>query len=144
LTFFPEYANNKPMGIDKKMAARFAKIRQEKGITQAEFAETLKIGRSTVTNLENGTTPIIDRNIKMVCLAYNVNEVWLRTGVGEMFVDTPDGLDTDDERRLVSMFRRLLPELKIIVLDKVRELLKIAEESWVPPGENGEKKASGD
>lgn len=128
------------------MARRFAEIRQKKGLTQAEYAEALEIGRSTVTNLERGTNLLTDRNIKMVCLAYNVNETWLRTGVGEMFVTTPEGPNTDSEKRLIDMFRRLVPEMQDIIIQKVWDMLKIIEESWVPPqaGEDKEKRAAGE
>jgi len=126
------------------IAERIRKLREKLGINQDDFAKKIDLDRSHISKFEKGAITPKDRHIALICGAFNVNEVWLRTGVGEMLVDTPDGLSTDDERRLVTMFRRLLPELKIIVLDKVRELLKIAEESWVPPGENGEKKASGD
>jgi transcriptional regulator with XRE-family HTH domain len=60
-------------------------IRQKGGKTQAEFADILKIGRSTLTNLENGITIFTDKNVNMVCLAFNVNETWLKTGIWEMF-----------------------------------------------------------
>jgi len=131
------------MGIDKKMAERFAKIRLEKGITQAEFAKILEIGRSTVTNLEKGNTPLTERNIKMTCFSFNVNETWLRTGIGEMFIRTPEGPNSDAERKLVDMFRRLIPELQEIVLQKVREMLGLTAETWTP-AEKSEKRAVGE
>ena len=126
------------------MAGRFAEIRQKAGKTQAEFAKMLEIGRSTVTNLEKGTTPLTDRNIKMVCFAFNVSDTWLRTGIGDMYTNTPEGPHTDDEKKLVSLFRQLIPELQGIVLQKVRDMVDTLKESWVPPGEKTEKRAAGD
>lgn len=136
------------MKIDKRMARRFAEIRKAKGLTQEEFSGILKIDRSTISGLENGLASLTDKNINLVCLAFGVNETWLRTGVGEMLIDSA-APSTADEKKLITMFRRLVPEMQAIVLEKVRDMLKAIEESWTPPqtdekGDGKRKRAAGD
>lgn len=57
-------------------------------LSQAEFAKSLGIGQSTLAMLEVGKRDILDRHIKTICSIYNVDEKWLRTGEGEMFVQS--------------------------------------------------------
>lgn len=71
------------------MNERIKKIRQIYKLTQAEFASRLAVSRDTIANLEYGRIDIKDIFIKSICSEFNVNENWLRTGEGEMFVELP-------------------------------------------------------
>ncbi len=55
-------------------------------LTQQEFAESLKISRSNAGNIEIGRIATTDRVISDICEKFNVNEEWLRTGTGDIFV----------------------------------------------------------
>lgn len=57
-----------------------------KKVSQAEFAKKLGIGATAIGNLEAGIRNPSDRTILDICREYNVNETWLRTGEGEMFM----------------------------------------------------------
>lgn len=58
-------------------------------LNQEEFGNTIGISRSNIANIESGRVNITERNIKDICSTYNINETWLRTGEGEMFVELP-------------------------------------------------------
>lgn len=58
-------------------------------LSQEEFGKSIGISRSNIANIEVGRVNITDRNIKDICTVYNVNETWLRTGEGEMFIQQP-------------------------------------------------------
>ena len=72
------------------MNERIKQLRQALGLSGEKFGEKLGIKRAAVSNIENGRTNISDKTISLICLAYNVNEDWLRTGDGDMFNDTAD------------------------------------------------------
>ena len=55
-------------------------------LTQQEFSEALNISRSNMGNIETGQISLTERVISDICEKYSVNEEWLRTGEGEMFV----------------------------------------------------------
>ncbi len=55
-------------------------------LTQQEFSEMLNISRSNMGNIETGKIALTDRVISDICEKYNVNETWLRTGEGEIFI----------------------------------------------------------
>lgn len=75
------------------MNERLKKLRKELDMTQQEFAEGIGIKRNTMATYESGRNEPIDAVISLICTKYNVNENWLRTGDGEMFVE----MSYDDE-----------------------------------------------
>lgn len=68
------------------MNERIKKLRKALGLTQQDFADRIGVKRNTIANYE------IDRNepsgsvISLICKEFNVSDVWLRTGEGEMFI----------------------------------------------------------
>lgn len=62
-------------------------------IKKVEFARRLNISQSYVSELCSGKTRPSERTILDICREFNVNETWLRTGEGEIFVP----LDKDEE-----------------------------------------------
>lgn len=67
------------------MNERIKQIRNALKLTQTDFAEKIGISRSALTKLEAGTSVPAGTTIKAMVREYNVNEQWLREGVGEMF-----------------------------------------------------------
>ena len=66
---------------------RIKKLRQKIGITQQSFADSLGLKQNTIATYEMGRLQPSDRTIADICREFNVNEEWLRTGEGEMFVE---------------------------------------------------------
>lgn len=69
------------------MNERLKKIRKELDLTQQEFADKIGVKRNTIATYESGRNEPIDAVVSLICREFNVNEEWLRTGKGEMFVD---------------------------------------------------------
>lgn len=70
------------------MHDRLKQLRELLGYNQTEFSKSLGLGRSTLGMMEVGKREILERHIKTICSIFNVNENWLRTGEGEMFVQS--------------------------------------------------------
>lgn len=68
------------------MKERIKELRKSLGITQQEFADKLGLKRNTIATYEIGKAVPSDRVVSDLCNKYNVNEEWLRTGEGEIFV----------------------------------------------------------
>lgn len=141
------------------MKDRLKQLRQELGLNQEEFAKALKIGRSTIANYEAGTRVPISSVISLICKNWNVNETWLSTGEGEMFIeeDPEDELlrlanelaqDTSAEmkRRLVTAMLRLSPEQIETAIEWMRKTLAIvdapAADQEAMPAASAKKKPS--
>lgn len=68
------------------MKERIKKIRKSLDLTQQEFAGRIGIKRNTIANYETGRNDPVDSVVSLICREFNVNENWLRTGKGEMFL----------------------------------------------------------
>lgn len=68
------------------MNERLKKLRKTLDMTQQEFADRIGIKRNSLANYETGRNTPIDAIIVSICREFNVNEDWLRTGEGEMFI----------------------------------------------------------
>lgn len=68
------------------MNERLKKLRKQMNMTQEEFSKRIGIKRNTLANYEIGRNEPIDAVIFSICREFNVNEAWLRTGDGEMFI----------------------------------------------------------
>ena len=60
-------------------------IRNSINLTQEEFGEKLTVAQTYLSQIENGDRDVTEKILKLICLQYNVNENWLRTGEGEIF-----------------------------------------------------------
>ena len=64
---------------------RIRNVRTEKKLTQKEFAKKLNVSENFIWMIEKGDRVPSDRTISDICRIFSVDEVWLRTGVGEPF-----------------------------------------------------------
>lgn len=68
------------------MNERIKKIRKEKHLTQQQFASALNISRNNIAGYETGTRTPSDAALNNICKTFNINENWLRNGVGDMYI----------------------------------------------------------
>lgn len=68
------------------MKNRLKLLRSSLEMTMDEFGKKLGVTRAAVSNLENGHRELTNQMITSICREFNVNEDWLRSGAGEMFV----------------------------------------------------------
>lgn len=115
------------------MKDRIKKIRKALGLSGEKFGENIGLKRSSISQLETGTNNPTDQVIKSICLAYNVNEEWLRTGNGEMFIETKDSfLDSISKQfnleeldvKILESYIDLPPEKRQVIKDYLKSLNK--------------------
>ena len=68
------------------MKERLKELRKTLGLTQQEFADRLGISRGNIATYETREGAPGNSVVNLICREFNVNETWLRTGMGEMFV----------------------------------------------------------
>lgn len=85
------------------MKDRIKQIRKEAGLTQVEFGGKLGVKGNTVTGYETGLRNPTDAVILSICREFGVNEEWLRTGTGEMFV--PETKDEQISKMLADVLK---------------------------------------
>ena len=107
------------------MHNRISDVRKAKGINQVKFAEELNLSRNFISLVETGAREPSDRTIKDICLKFGVNETWLRTGEGEMF------LPMDKEKELAKLSVELLTEKSDSFKSRFISLLaRMSDEEW--------------
>lgn len=68
------------------MKDRIIALRKSLNLTQQAFADRLGIKRGAVANYEVGRNIPSDSVVSLICREFGVNETWLRTGAGEMYI----------------------------------------------------------
>lgn len=107
------------------MNERIALIRKNKGMTRASFGECIGVSGDVINNLERGRVEIKDHMVLLICKAFNVNENWLRTGDGEMFI--PEDRETEIARLTIQLLTEESDSFKNRLISA---LCKLTEEQW--------------
>jgi hypothetical protein len=118
------------------MKERLRKLRKTLDLTQQEFADRIGSARDNIAGYETGRRNPSVAVISLICTKFNVNEEWLRTGNGEMFIELTrdeqierfvgDALKSEDDsfkKKFISMLAAL-DESDWEVLQKMVELLQ--------------------
>lgn len=105
------------------MNERIRSVRAAAGLTQPEFAEKLGLTKNFISLIENDQREPSDRTVRDICRIFGVNEIWLRTGVGEPF--TP--LSRSEE--LAAIFERM--EIGDDAKSRlIREMVRMPDEAF--------------
>ena len=72
------------------MNERLKILRKTLKLSGEKFGEKIGVKRSAISQIETGKNNLSDQIIKNICTVYNVSEEWLRTGNGEMFIETKE------------------------------------------------------
>lgn len=67
------------------LEGRLYAIRKDKKLSQEEFGNRIGISRSAICNYESGIRPVSNQVILAVCREFNVDELWMRNGVGNPY-----------------------------------------------------------
>lgn len=69
---------------------RIKELRLALNLNQTDFAKPLGLTYGAIGGYENELRNVSEPSIIAICREYRVNEEWLRSGQGEMFVQTPN------------------------------------------------------
>lgn len=75
------------------MNSRVREVREHFGLSQAQLGERLGVSRDVISNIEYNRLKNPKQKepiIKLICSTFGVNEIWLRSGEGEMFQATTE------------------------------------------------------
>ena len=98
---------------------RVKMARKALNLTQIEFGDKVGISQGHLTSIESGKRTVTDKSVIAICATFGINEEWLRTGTGEMFIASDStivsqlsseyGLDAF-EKVLIEGFLKMKPE----------------------------------
>ena len=113
------------------MCHRLRAVRKALKLNQSEFGKKIGLAQTAISTLELGNNPITDKNVKLICVTFNISEQWLRAGKGEMFNDSPYLNEFCD------ILWNLTPETQGSLLLIARELLSVQQKLLDRAGEAG-------
>lgn len=113
------------------MKERIKTIRKEFNLTQEEFAKKLHVSRSALSLYELGKAVPSEAVCNHLIREFCINEEWLVSGNGDMFIDTSDDEELaallgelmrerpeSFKRRFISAILKMPPE-KLMVLQEI-------------------------
>ena len=68
------------------LSNRISQVIDTLGLKKTVFAEKLNVSQAFVSQMCSGVKQPSDRTIADICRTFDVNEEWLRTGDGNMFI----------------------------------------------------------
>lgn len=105
------------------MKNRIKLLRKNLNLTQKEFGDAIKVSNSNISNIENGSVNLTDRNIYEICSKFNVNKDWLKHGIGDMYIN----LNKEDE--IKNILNEFIDENNAVKKDILNSLLKVDDEN---------------
>ena len=101
---------------------RIRLVRKTLGLNQSGFAQRIGLTQTSLSMIEQGKAALTDKNIKLICATFAVDEEWLRNGTGEMF-----GSVSPYEKDLMAVFGKLTADTQEFILEMAQSLLKRQE-----------------
>lgn len=107
---------------------RVKELRKSLSLTLEKFGQRIGVGKSTISDLENGRRSLSEHMTKSICREFGVDYIWLTTGDGEMFVDSDDDFieridrimaGEDEARKNLFKFMLELSDDDIAALDRL-------------------------
>ena len=86
------------------MNTRIKEVRKAAKLTQTAFGEKIGLSQNYIALIEGGQREPGDRTIRDSCREFDINELWLRTGNGPMY------LPQDREAEMTGLVKRLMQD----------------------------------
>ena len=94
-------------------------VRKNLRLNQVEFAQRIGLTQTSLSMIEQEKASLTDKNIKLICATFSIDEDRLRTGKGEMFASM-----SPYEKELIDIYGKLTQDTQEFILDMARNLLK--------------------
>lgn len=100
-------------------------LRKELGLNQEKFGERLGVGKTAISKLEKGYNNLTEQMARSICREFNVNEDWLRTGEGDMFINYED-----EQTELDYLIGKLASDGDAFKIKFIKFMLRQPDERW--------------
>jgi len=95
-----------------------------KKMSQTEFGKRIGLSQNAIANVENGNNGASESAILNIVREFHVNETWLRTGEGEMF------LPTTREEEIADFISRTVTGPDNVKKRLIFSLSQLSEDEW--------------
>ena len=87
--------------MENSIGGRLNLLIDNLGIKKVEFAQSINVDQSFISQITAGKRNPSDRTIADICRVFSVSEAWLREGIGEMF------LPVSEKQQLAALFAQI-------------------------------------
>ena len=101
------------------MNNRIRELRKSLDLSQKRFAEKIGLKQNAVSYMEKSGATVTEQNIMAICAQFSVNEDWLRTGSGKMFIE-----NEKKQKQFFDIFDELSPYLQDYLIKTAKDLLE--------------------
>lgn len=115
-----------------EISDRIREIRENQGMTRAQFAERLGITAAEITNVEFGKIKNMaskESLFRSIAAEFGVSLDWIKTGEGEMYVQIPSIQKDPVVEGFLKFLRDRTPEQKAMIAEQLRDLVGFIEQS---------------
>lgn len=96
---------------------RIKYLRTTLNISQEQLGQSIGISKSGISAIENGTRNVTEKHIKLIAIAYNINEEWLRNGTGEIFEQLAE------QEKIIKYTSLLFKNPKSSIVESIKNLI---------------------
>ena len=108
------------------MNSRIRELRKALNLSQKEFAQKIGLKQNAISYMEKAGATITEQNIKVICSQFDVNEHWLRTGLGNMFFE-----NQKKQKEFFDIFDNLSPVLQDYLIKTAKDLLDTQDKLYI-------------
>jgi transcriptional regulator with XRE-family HTH domain len=105
------------------VSQRIKRVREALQLNQRDFSTLLSLSSGYISGVETNVRPVNARLIKLIVSEFSVNETWLASGEGEMFIRNSD----EKFAKLLSLFKELPAKYQDVVFKMIEMLRKVDE-----------------
>lgn len=104
------------------MNKRILELRKGLKLSQEAFGRRISISGAALSRIENGVNNPSQQTVNLICREFSVNEEWLKTGNGDMFIANDDStIAAVCEKHHFSAIERKMLEAYIALPESYRE-----------------------
>ena len=108
------------------MVDRIKAVRKALELSQDKFGEKIGVTRDVINNIENNRVPCKDPMLKHMIDIFSINEVWLKTGEGKMFIEGK--YPNKKLMQATHIFEDLEPNFQEYALELIGRLLELQKQ----------------
>ena len=101
------------------MNNRIRELRKALDLSQKDFSERIGLKQNAISYMEKSGSTVTEHNVKTICSQFCVNETWLRSGSGDMFLEKDK-----KQKEFFDIFNELSPVLQDYLIKTARDLLE--------------------
>lgn len=107
---------------EQLICSRIKELRNQLRMKQIDFGIRINVAQGYYSSIENGKRPATEKIIRLICLqtwkGKRVNETWLRTGEGNVFIEP---LEMSETAKLVSSLLENKDNPFYILIEEIME-----------------------